>query len=1163
MRGRIVATVIALGAAASANGGQAPDVWGKDRGCLKVTATRRTPMAQRARGVEPVDASIPFRLRFRFCTTGSHSYAALLFVGLHRKDADFKTDGAGVVIHRHTAEKGLRAYAFVADSEGGLHTDTQRQIPFEYGTVYDVECAYMPAERTLRATFTDALSGQPVDTSEVIVPEGATWRADTLALWNYADAYPTVVATSRLTVLVDNLTLNDMPPMGFGQDLSALPIDSGSDAFSWHRVPLPPLFSALEGPVDLRPGRDATYRASLRPGTTGAVRFALCRFTGDVLLEQEAAVEDDAAQTTFPTGALDPLARGEAVVTATLAGTPGRAAQAVVLRGRLFHNPKVEPADLRPGDEIVVSDVGAFLPATAVSATSRKGVWWRRPYRVTDNAETRTMLCVAEHDPSAPESCLAPPLRLPLSLTGWYDIWVKTVRPEKGGGVDVRLSDEPYFLHLDPQQVDTAKPSAPGPRLVDVRFRSADLSGRDLVFQQPQGTYDSETKLCNAAIAGVRFVRLSAEQVARTRAELADRADHVVGFDNDGYSYFWRWATHDKDCIARLLEPLRTPSASFLNFSLGGLGGLSIPTPYTELFQLQWHVRDGDFRANTFLRWCRDEGVNIVDVLAERAHELGLKLFVATMMERSYSPDRFMREHPEWRVKRGRGTWDYAKDGVHAYQVRKIAWICANHDIDGFTVDFTRYGHYFNEDEPDKVEHMNRFVRALRREVDQVNEKKTRRVQLCASFADESKFIRNWGTGKLEDQGLDPATWIREGIFDMLMPEGPTSLDFVKLAAGSRTQVWPRKVSGYALVTDQSVGQLGPTGIERNVKRVFDAGAPGVFFFNHEPWITLGRLGIRDELDLRAASDASYGLREGAVVEFADWLPSWSEREKQRQTFRPLTVPSADGRVDATALLSVRNVFDHAVAARVRWVPGDDAAHVQAVPVAAEQTVGPGGSATFEAGLSGAVTPGRTADSLFADVAYDAGGVTVLRHRVPVRLVPELACGSAPGGAGNVAVGEGVELRAARVGDVLRLTVTLADAVAGEAGPLAHDDFRGLGKRPGVVWRLASTDDEKAFFELITDFAGSRGESRWSYSAFHNSHLRKTDWECEWASSTEEAGGRTAIAVTVPFAALGGTPPAGACWRAAVSVRGATEQTAQWPPGHKNRIECFGRLVFE
>lgn len=100
------------------------------------------------------------------------------------------------------------------------------------------------------------------------------------------------------------------------------------------------------------------------------------------------------------------------------------------------------------------------------------------------------------------------------------------------------------------------------------------------------------------------------------------------------------------------------------------------------------------------------------------------------------------------------------------FQVRKIAWICENHEIDGFIVDFTRYGHFFNEDQADKFRHMNTYLRKLRAAIDKVNENKDRPVLLCASFGDRSWHLTHWGSGKLEDQGLDVQTWLKEDLFD-------------------------------------------------------------------------------------------------------------------------------------------------------------------------------------------------------------------------------------------------------------------------------------------------------------------------------------------------------------------------------------------------------------
>ena len=1162
MNKQVLSITLTVGLAAGGAALRADDIWGENRGCLQVTATRQTPLAQRGRATAPTDADTPFRLRFRFRTLGPHSYAALLFIGVHGRDADFSSNGAGVILHRHSAEKGLRAYAFVADSHGTLHTSKEEQAEIEYDTVYDADGTYTPVDRTLRVTFRDVFRDTPAATSALRVPADVTWRSDCLALWNYADGLAKVANSSRLTALVDSLTLNDQPPLQFDRDLTELPLDAGGDAFAWTRVPLPPLFGALTGPGRVEPGEAASFRAVLRQGTTGTVRFDLRTFTGEVLLQQEATVQDAVAAATFPASGLDPLTRGEHAVTVTLTGRPDRIARSLLLRGRAFRNLGTAPSDLRPGDELVFDDMTAFGPKAAVSDTSRKGQWWRRPYRCEGGDEVRHMLCVEEHDPRAPHSCLAPPLRLPLKLDGWYEVWVTTYRAETGGGIDVRLSGEPYFLHLDPQQIDTSSSYRWEPRLVDVRFRSADLSGQDLVFQQPYGTYDSANKLCNAAVAGVRLIRLSAEQVARLRAEAVDTASRVTGFDNDGYSYFWRWGTHERACIARLLEPLRTPSAAFLHLSLGGLGGLTIPTPYTELFQLHGHVRDGDVRANAFFRWCSEAKVNIVNVLTERAHELGLKLFVATMMERSFSRDRFMQEHPDWRIRRGRGNWDYAKDEVHAFQIRKIAWICANHDIDGFTLDFTRYGHYFNEDEANKAEHMNRFVRALRREIDRVNATKARRVALGASFGEESLFMRHWGTATLSDQGLDPATWIREELFDILMPEGKTCLQFVRMARDSRTQVWPRKVTGYALPADEPVGgKLGPTGIERCVQQAFDAGAPGIFFFNHEIWTTLGRLGVRGELDLRAATDTSYGLREGTPVQFADWLPRFGDCEKLRQSFSPVTVEAGAGQVDATATLPLRNRFERAVTAQVRWTVLADDAALHVTPATPQRELEPGAAAVFEARVQGTFPAARGAATLAADIDYVADGITVFRARVPVRLVPELACAGAPAVMPAVVLGEASALRVERTPEALRITTELPAAPA-DTAPLARDDFRGLRKRPCVTLLIGPGRSEQTFYAFLTDGSGSRAEAHWSYSAFHNKHLMKPEWNGDWAAARDGGGGGARVTLTVPFATVGAAPEPGSCWRLAVSVRGAGT-AVQWPPGNDGDIACFGRLVFE
>lgn len=416
----------------------------------------------------------------------------------------------------------------------------------------------------------------------------------------------------------------------------------------------------LLAPREIACGQDVTFAATVDGQSGGSIQFELKTYANKTVWSGAAAIEEGRAVVTMDSGEAATLEKGNRVLKATVAGLDGKPAYAAVrLRGRVFRNPEATPAGIQPGDEIVITDLSTLQPETAVREVSEKGTWWRRAYRISDEAERRHLVCVEQRDLDDPQSCLAGQLRLPLNVTGWYEVWVRTYRHHLGGGIDVRLSGEKYFMHANPLQIEpeAAADRHPYGALVDIRYRAADLSGQDLVFQQPYGTYDSEHKLANASLAGVRLVKLSQSRVDQLRAERSSRDVKRIGYDNDGFSYFWRVGVHDKSCIARLLEPLRDQSASFLNISLGGLGGIIIPTPYTGMYQMTGHDRDGDLRANAFFRWCFEHDVNIVDVLAERAHEVGLKLFVSLMAERSFSRDKTMRAHPQWRIQRGRGTW--------------------------------------------------------------------------------------------------------------------------------------------------------------------------------------------------------------------------------------------------------------------------------------------------------------------------------------------------------------------------------------------------------------------------------------------------------------------------------------------------------------------------
>ena len=933
----------------------------------------------------------------------------------------------------------------------------------------------------------------------------------------------------------------------------------------------------LAAPREVTAGEDAVFTVHAPATTTGDVTFELKTYDGESVWTCSGAFAAGKVSATLTAAEAVALDKGDRVLVATLPGEDATRLYAPVrLRGRVFRNPKEPPANIRPGDEIVLTDLARLEPAKNIAETSVKGKWWRRKFRVPGESEERALVCVEAHDPDDSGACLAGELTLPLNLEGWYEVWVRTYRPQSGGGVDVRLSDEPYFLHANPLEIDglPGYTRPPEGALVDVRYRAADLSDRHLVFRQPYGTFESESKRCSAALAGVRLVKLSEDEVARIREHAVRKRSRTIGYDNDGFSYFFRWGTRDPACIARLLEPMRDQSAAFLNMELGGLGGIIIPTPYTEMYQMRGHDRDGDLRANAFFRWCFENDVNILKVLTDRAHEVNLKLFASLMMERSFSPDKTMRAHPEWSIRKGRGRWNYALDEVQDYQVKKIAWICENHDIDGFIVDFTRYGHFFNEDEPNKFDHMNAFLRKLRAAIDAVNAKKDRKVALCASFGEKSWHVTHWGTGKLTDQGLDVQTWLKENLFEAIMPEGPTAVDYVQMAkdVGSRTQVWPRKVCRVTFTDHRFVkGDEGPKELENGAKAWYDQGVPGIFFFNHETWTTLGRIGLADELKLRTKVDDVYGYREGPVIEFDRWYPGAAEEEKQRATFAPLCIDAASPKtIESELIVPVVNTFKHPVKVTATWqFPEVEEGKWSVKRTEGTTELGPGEEGHIAFRVSGKDTDPTAPPRLRFAFSTDAGAV--FHHSEPVRAVPATVCkriGAAPTVDGRLndaaweaagglrpmpffQVGKDVSVPGSMKATIVRdddcLYVALdytGDLAKAKPKRLKRDD-RNVYRRDHVQLAIDTAGKEREYRAFTTTLAGEQADSSAGFDSFAGHYRRNEKWNADWEAKTALRDDGFSVEMAIPLSALA-VPKPGDVWRMNLILRARDADSGQF-----------------
>jgi hypothetical protein len=179
------------------------------------------------------------------------------------------------------------------------------------------------------------------------------------------------------------------------------------------------------------------------------------------------------------------------------------------------------------GDSVVLQDFSRCTPATAVVGQSEKGKWWLRPYRTASGA-TGKMLCVEARDKENPQTCVAPELTYPLQLDGVYEIWVGTYQPLFGGGIDIRLSGDKVYGTIDPQEAPIRQWPLPQDQygtLVQVLFKTADLTGQQILVRQPHGTYQSLWwGLCNAHLATIRLVRRDAEEVKQAAGGAAQTA---------------------------------------------------------------------------------------------------------------------------------------------------------------------------------------------------------------------------------------------------------------------------------------------------------------------------------------------------------------------------------------------------------------------------------------------------------------------------------------------------------------------------------------------------------------------------------------------------------------------------------------------------------------
>ncbi|MFH1008253.1 MAG: family 10 glycosylhydrolase [Candidatus Latescibacterota bacterium] len=174
--------------------------------------------------------------------------------------------------------------------------------------------------------------------------------------------------------------------------------------------------------------------------------------------------------------------------------------------------------------------------------------------------------------------------------------------------------------------------------------------------------------------------------------------------------------------------------------------------------------------------------------------------------------------------------------------------VVERYDVDGLHLEFMRAIPFFERDEPDKIGHMNTFLKMLRVELDRVGQKRGRRMKLSiwSGTPEIYRVIRKDifppEFFDLAFHGIDPKTWIAEGWLDYLMMSVWSGLHSrreqpVELSQWGQGADVPGETKVLGAI-DNAQALPEPAHFRESVEVIRSLGAKsnGVYLFNTQPF---------------------------------------------------------------------------------------------------------------------------------------------------------------------------------------------------------------------------------------------------------------------------------------------------------------------------------------
>ena len=333
-------------------------------------------------------------------------------------------------------------------------------------------------------------------------------------------------------------------------------------------------------------------------------------------------------------------------------------------------------------------------------------------------------------------------------------------------------------------------------------------------------------------------------------------------FNSDGdsttYIAFEPPITPEQAC--RDIEEIAGTKVEVFTNSMGrGDETFSHPTRFGEIYGSnvsEWPQAEG----LEYVRWMADstkalldQGINIIELLAARAHERGMRFWPALRMNDIHEDDTgrwsalrstFKKEHPELligspypKVSGYRGyrqddfTWafNFAREEVRERKLGLILETCERYDIDGFELDFQRGRWYFKQgEEAEGMPLMTDFMRKVRAGTAEIAREKGRPFTLMLRVPPTRE--RCLGTG------LDVPAWIREELGDLFIPMDNAYLDmgaemaaFQELAKGTSC-----RIGGGLERFSKAYGYAGNDMLYAAASSFWYQGASCIYLFNYD-----------------------------------------------------------------------------------------------------------------------------------------------------------------------------------------------------------------------------------------------------------------------------------------------------------------------------------------